>query len=201
MKASPVLAMLALLFLGVWLVSKSSSDLGGVALRNGARVQEVQVGWWHGALETAPDEAGGLSYRLIFDGHASSILTATDLENIFGPKIQHATATNPRGLFKVLNITSWAGIAWVCVGFFGQLCFSGRMFLQWLVSERKQASIVTSSFWWFSLVGGMMLFCYFVWRRDLVGVLGQSSGIVIYARNIQLIRLQQRAARLAAAAA
>ncbi|MCC6660805.1 MAG: lipid-A-disaccharide synthase N-terminal domain-containing protein [Phycisphaerales bacterium] len=118
---------------------------------------------------------------------------------MFGPAIQHATAGNPRGLFKVLNITSWAGIAWVTVGFLGQVCFSGRMFLQWLVSERKQASIVTSSFWWFSLAGGLMLFCYFVWRRDLVGVLGQSSGIVIYARNIQLIRLQRRAARLAAA--
>ena len=40
-----------------------------------------------------------------------------------------------------------------------------------------------------------MLFTYFVWRQDFVGVLGQSTGVVIYARNIRLMYKQKRRAR------
>jgi lipid-A-disaccharide synthase-like uncharacterized protein len=32
-----------------------------------------------------------------------------------------------------------------------------------------------------------MLLTYFVWRRDIVGVLGQSAGWLIYSRNLWLI--------------
>ena len=32
-----------------------------------------------------------------------------------------------------------------------------------------------------------MLLIYFVWRRDIVGVLGQSAGWLIYIRNLWLI--------------
>jgi lipid-A-disaccharide synthase-like uncharacterized protein len=81
---------------------------------------------------------------------------------------------------------------WISVGFGGQILFSGRMFLQWLISERHKHSVITPSFWWFSLLGGVCLFAYFVWRQDVVGVIGQSSGIVIYARNLRLIAKQKR---------
>jgi lipid-A-disaccharide synthase-like uncharacterized protein len=37
-----------------------------------------------------------------------------------------------------------------------------------------------------------LLALYFIWRLDLVGVLGQSSGIVIYARNIRLLYKQRK---------
>ena len=33
---------------------------------------------------------------------------------------------------------------------------------------------------------------YFAWRQDVVGVLGQCSGVVIYARNIRLIYKHRR---------
>jgi hypothetical protein len=52
--------------------------------------------------------------------------------------------------------------------------------------------VIPASFWWLSLFGGVALFAYFVWRQDFVGVLGQSSGIVIYARNIRLIYKRRR---------
>ncbi|MBL8747241.1 MAG: lipid-A-disaccharide synthase N-terminal domain-containing protein [Phycisphaerae bacterium] len=81
---------------------------------------------------------------------------------------------------------------WVALGFGGQIAFSGRMLLQWFVSEREKQSIVPSAFWWMSLIGGAMLFAYFVWRQDVVGVLGQSSGLVIYGRNIRLIHKRKR---------
>jgi lipid-A-disaccharide synthase-like uncharacterized protein len=32
-----------------------------------------------------------------------------------------------------------------------------------------------------------MLLIYFIWRRDIVGVLGQALGWVIYVRNLWLI--------------
>jgi lipid-A-disaccharide synthase-like uncharacterized protein len=37
-----------------------------------------------------------------------------------------------------------------------------------------------------------MLFIYFAWRQDPIGVLGQTSGVVIYARNIRLIQKRRR---------
>lgn len=95
-------------------------------------------------------------------------------------------------LFVVLNITSYWGLLWVSVGFIGQFLFTGRMIIQWLVSEREKKSIVPPTFWWFSLIGGAMLLVYFIWRKDIVGVIGQSTGVVVYARNLRLIHKQQR---------
>ncbi len=93
-----------------------------------------------------------------------------------------------RGLvYRFLNITSAAGILWVGLGLLGQVLFTGRMLLQWLVSERARRSVVPVGFWWLSLVGASMLLAYFLWRRDLVGVLGQCAGWVVYVRNLWLI--------------
>jgi lipid-A-disaccharide synthase-like uncharacterized protein len=89
--------------------------------------------------------------------------------------------------FRLLNITSPVGFAWVALGLLGQLLFTGRMLLQWLVSERTRRSVVPVGFWWMSLGGASMLLVYFIWRRDIVGVLGQSAGWIIYTRNLWLI--------------
>ena len=32
-----------------------------------------------------------------------------------------------------------------------------------------------------------MLIIYFIWRKDIVGVLGQATGWMIYLRNLRLI--------------
>lgn len=90
-------------------------------------------------------------------------------------------------LFAFLNITSPIGIAWVGLGLLGQLLFTGRMVVQWLTSERVRRSVVPVAFWWMSLGGAALLVVYFVWRKDVVGILGQSTGFVIYARNLRLI--------------
>lgn len=90
-------------------------------------------------------------------------------------------------LYRLLNITSPVGIAWVGLGLLGQILFTGRMILQWVTSERAQRSVVPVGFWWMSLAGASMLLVYFIWRRDIVGILGQSAGWFIYARNLRLI--------------
>jgi lipid-A-disaccharide synthase-like uncharacterized protein len=90
-------------------------------------------------------------------------------------------------LFKVFNITGWGGVFWVGLGFLGQALFTFRMVLQWLASEKEKKSVVPVGFWWGSLLGGLMLLTYFGWRKDIVGILGQSTGAFIYARNLVLI--------------
>jgi lipid-A-disaccharide synthase-like uncharacterized protein len=96
-------------------------------------------------------------------------------------------------LFRLLNISGPVGFAWVALGLLGQLLFTGRMVLQWLVSEHRRRSVVPVGFWWMSLIGASMLLVYFVWRRDIVGVLGQSAGWIIYSRNLWLIYAERRA--------
>ncbi|MGA2499332.1 MAG: lipid-A-disaccharide synthase N-terminal domain-containing protein [Tepidisphaeraceae bacterium] len=87
----------------------------------------------------------------------------------------------------LLNISSPAGYIWVGLGFLGQVLFTGRMIVQWLVSERHKRSVVPPIFWWMSLVGSTMLMIYFLWRRDPIGLLGQAFGWFIYLRNIYMI--------------
>jgi lipid-A-disaccharide synthase-like uncharacterized protein len=91
-------------------------------------------------------------------------------------------------LSAVFNVTSPIGLVWVAIGLSGQLLFSGRMIIQWFASEKSKRSVVPVSFWWMSLLGATMLLVYFIWRRDIVGILGQATGWIIYVRNLVLIR-------------
>ncbi|MEE2680941.1 MAG: lipid-A-disaccharide synthase N-terminal domain-containing protein [Planctomycetota bacterium] len=76
---------------------------------------------------------------------------------------------------------------WVSVGLLGQALFTGRMLVQWVASERRRRSTIPVMFWWMSLLGASMLLAYFIWRKDIVGILGQGLGWVIYIRNLALI--------------
>ena len=93
-----------------------------------------------------------------------------------------------RGTWEVLlNVSSPAGFLWVTLGFLGQILFTGRMLVQWFVSEREKRSVVPTAFWWMSLVGASMLLVYFVWRKEPIGVLGQATGWFVYVRNLWMI--------------
>ena len=82
---------------------------------------------------------------------------------------------------------------WLGIGFLGQALFSMRFLIQWLASERVRQSVIPQAFWWFSLAGGVTLLAYALWRGDPVFVLGQSLGLVVYVRNLMLIRGHRRA--------
>lgn len=77
---------------------------------------------------------------------------------------------------------------WLGIGFLGQALFSARFIVQWLASERVRQSVIPHAFWWFSLAGGVTLLAYALWRGDPVFVFGQSLGLVVYVRNLMLIR-------------
>lgn len=104
-------------------------------------------------------------------------------------------------LFQLFDITGTLGLIWIAIGFGGQLLFTGRMLVQWLASERRKRSVVPPAFWWMSLVGASMLLAYFTWRRDIVGIFGQATGWVIYARNLWFIHRPKRSAAPPAAGA
>ncbi|MBB3139205.1 lipid-A-disaccharide synthase N-terminal domain-containing protein [Halomonas organivorans] len=84
---------------------------------------------------------------------------------------------------------------WLAVGFLGQALFSARFLVQWLASERARRSIVPKAFWFFSLAGGVTLLAYALYRRDPVFIAGQGAGLLIYGRNLMLIRRETRLSR------
>jgi len=84
---------------------------------------------------------------------------------------------------------------WLIIGFLGQFLFSMRFLIQWLQSERMKKSIIPIAFWYFSVAGGVTLLAYAIHRRDPVFIVGQGSGLFIYARNLYFISKEKKAAR------
>ena len=82
---------------------------------------------------------------------------------------------------------------WLGIGFAGQALFSLRFLVQWLSSERAKRSVMPVAFWYFSLAGGSTLLAYAIYRMDPVFIVGQAMGLVVYVRNLMLIRHSRRA--------
>ncbi len=80
---------------------------------------------------------------------------------------------------------------WIAVGFLGQGLFSARFIVQWLKSEREKKSVFPVSFWYFSIVGGITLLGYALYRQDPVFVFGQAVGLLIYFRNLYFVIYQK----------
>ena len=86
------------------------------------------------------------------------------------------------------NGMSTVDLVWLGIGLVGQTMFMMRFVVQWIHSERHQKSIIPVSFWYFSLSGGLIVLAYGFHRADLVIILGQLPGTIVYARNLMLIR-------------
>lgn len=84
---------------------------------------------------------------------------------------------------------------WLSIGLVGQGIFSARFIIQWLVSEREKRSVIPIAFWYLSLLGGITLFLYALYKKDPVFILGQFSGVFIYTRNLYLIH-RERSSRV-----
>lgn len=74
------------------------------------------------------------------------------------------------------------------VGLVGQAMFSMRFIIQWIASEKAGKSVIPFSFWVFSLGGSALLLLYAIYRKDPVFILGQAPNLLIYSRNIWLIK-------------
>lgn len=72
------------------------------------------------------------------------------------------------------------------IGFLAQILFSGRLLIQWIVSEKNKRIITPSLFWKLSLLASFLLFVYGYLRDDFAIMLGQTLTYFIYIRNLQL---------------
>lgn len=76
---------------------------------------------------------------------------------------------------------------WLGIGLLGQVMFAARFLVQWLSSEKEKRSVIPVAFWYLSISGGLILLCYAIYRKDPVFILGQSTGVFIYLRNLYFI--------------
>lgn len=97
-------------------------------------------------------------------------------------------------LFAWLEVHSWVEFSWLMFGLAGQAIFMSRFIVQWGASERAGKSVMPEIFWYLSIAGGVMLFTYGIYKREAVLILGQSVGLLVYARNIWLIRAEKQRA-------
>ena len=70
------------------------------------------------------------------------------------------------------------------IGLIAQLFFSGRMMVQWILSEKNKEIVSPTLYWVFSLIGSYLL-CIYGWLRDDFSIiLGQFISFYIYIWNI-----------------
>lgn len=91
-------------------------------------------------------------------------------------------------LFQQENIPGWL----IVFGMVGQFTFTLRFIYQWRYSARAGESLLPTTFWLISLLGSGMIIAYAIIRRDPVLILGQSTGFVVYLRNIMISRKAAR---------
>lgn len=73
-------------------------------------------------------------------------------------------------------------------GVAGQIIFTFRFIYQWIYSENMGKSCLPLGFWIISIIGSCMILSYAIYRADPVLFIGQGFGMIVYSRNIILIR-------------
>ena len=75
-----------------------------------------------------------------------------------------------------------------------QALFTLRFVYQWWYSARHGVSVLPMGFWLISFSGSVLICIYGMLRLDIVLILGQSLGLIAYARNIRIgLRSSRRA--------
>lgn len=85
-------------------------------------------------------------------------------------------------LFKQENLPLWL----IIYGIVGQFAFTLRFIYQWLYSRKAGESVLPTTFWVISLIGALMIVSYGVIRHDPILILAQTTGVIVYARNIMI---------------
>ena len=80
----------------------------------------------------------------------------------------------------------WETLIWIGIGFGGQALFMMRFLVQWWSSEKAKQVVVPVAFWYFSILGGLVLTVYAIHRSDPVFTFGQGLVLIIYFRNLHL---------------
>ncbi len=114
-KWEPVAAMIALLFVGFWLVYRPMKTV------EGAYVVEVRVANERGIIEAyTPEGAAAPVFRLALRHGHEHEMSGEEVTRIFGAEVYQTLITRPsNALFRLFNITSWGSMAWVAIGMGG----------------------------------------------------------------------------------
>ena len=87
----------------------------------------------------------------------------------------------------------------LAVGVTGQALFGVRFFVQWAVTERQKKSVVPLSFWYISVAATVLTLPSYLQRHEWIFLIGQISNLLVYLRNIWLVRRKGEAAAVLAA--
>ena len=74
------------------------------------------------------------------------------------------------------------------LGIISQLIFTLRFIFQWIISEKNKFSQLPETFWVLSLVGSILILVYSIYRKDPILFIGHTFGIIIYSRNLMILK-------------
>jgi lipid-A-disaccharide synthase-like uncharacterized protein len=77
---------------------------------------------------------------------------------------------------------------WLAVGVAGQALFAARFLVQWIATETRKQSVVPAAFWYLSVAASTLQAASFLQRREWVFGVGMAATLLIYLRNIWLVR-------------
>jgi lipid-A-disaccharide synthase-like uncharacterized protein len=92
---------------------------------------------------------------------------------------------------------------WELVGWVGQFFFGGRFLIQWIATERRKKSVVPTAFWYFSIIGSLIMLTYSIHltysahtetHKGLPLIAGFSLNMIVYLRNLYFIHRRPAAA-------
>ncbi|PVX51735.1 lipid-A-disaccharide synthase-like uncharacterized protein [Balneicella halophila] len=102
------------------------------------------------------------------------------------------------GLFNYVDIVKPlfrdppATATWLILATIGQTIFASRFIYQWVYSEYKKESIFPLGFWVISILGSAIITVYAIFAKDLVLLIGQGFGLIVYSRNFYLRLLENK---------
>jgi lipid-A-disaccharide synthase-like uncharacterized protein len=73
---------------------------------------------------------------------------------------------------------------WVLLGLFGQFIFFSRVLIQWIASEKKKSIVIPISYWYFSIVGAIILLVYSFHTGDVVFIIAYILNVLIFSRSL-----------------
>ena len=76
----------------------------------------------------------------------------------------------------------------LALGIISQLIFTLRFIIQWIISEKNKFSQLPNTFWILSIVGSVLILIYSIFRKDPILFIGHALGIIIYCRNLIILK-------------
>jgi lipid-A-disaccharide synthase-like uncharacterized protein len=83
------------------------------------------------------------------------------------------------------------------IGFLAQICFSARLLVQWIRSEKAGRVLSPVLFWQLSILASFLMMIYGILRQDLSIIIGQTMTYGIYIRNLYYKGFWDKIPRLA----